>query len=228
MDQKPKIHAKTAALLFGIDVNIIKKNEKGEWEPSVPKIGTSYYDLGKRARHAGNYDMTPFRLTQMTHLPLSESFRVLDVFHANNPEIRSVFHAGVINALRSNRTLISPNGRKRMFFSALNDKAFKEGFAQIPQSTVSDQTKFTMHRIKEELPPEDYYTKYRFLTEQHDGILAEVHKDYRDKYAETFKRIYERPINFSKCTLSRDFELIIPVELSWSDTNWQFMEDIKL
>src|SRR6266850_2264713 len=221
MDQKPKIHAKTAALLWDMDANLITSEG-----PYIPKIGMTYYDSGKRIRHAGHYDMTSFRLAQMTHLSLDECGRLLNKFHENNPLIRMIYHSGMINQLRNKRVLRMPNGRKRVFFNQLSDKVFKEAFSCIPQGTVSDHTKFTMRRVKEALPADAYFSKYRFLIENHDSITAEVHKDIKNHYIETFAKAYERSINFSNCSLSRDFELIIPVEIMESNTNWYEMKRI--
>src|SRR5437868_5093374 len=88
--------------------------------------------------------------------------------------------------------------------------------------------KVKMRRIKEILPSEYYFTKYRFLIENHDSIFAEVHKDIKDQYIEIFNKHYRRPINFSNCSLSRDFNLIIPPEISISDTTWLEMKEINL
>lgn len=226
MDQKPKIHAKTAALCFGIDVNLIRKDEHGQWTPSIPKIGMTYYDGGKRIRHAGNYRMEEFRLAQMTHMSLSDCKVALNRFHASNPKIRSVFHADIDKAIQKYKALETPFKRKRQFFDRISNKLYKEATAQIPQSTISDQTKFTMPRIIEQLS--GYGSKYRFLTEQHDGILAEVLIDYKMEYAEAFKRIYERPIDCRIGSLSRDFDLVIPAEMSASEENWMNLMDIHL
>jgi len=223
MDQKPKIHAKTAALLFDLDAKDLTSSG-----PYVPGIGMSYYDLGKRVRHAGNYDLTPFRLAQMTHLPIAKTTELLNKFHDAAPLIRMIYHTGIINQIRKNRTLIMPNGRKRTFHGQINDKLFKEGYSCIPQGTVSDHTKFTMRRIKEALPSGAYFTKYRFLIENHDSLLSEVHKDLKDQYIETLAKYYHRPINFSNCSLSRDFELKIPIEIAVSDTTWLEMKEIIL
>jgi DNA polymerase I len=225
MDQKPKIHAKTASKFFNIPIEQIYKDEKGNWIPSIPKVGISYYDMGKRGRHAGNYDMTAFTLAIMTHLPLHEAQRILNIFHDTEPSIRTVFHAGIISKLRKDRILETPQGRKRMFFGRMEDKTFKEAYSYIPQCTVSDLTKFSMWRFKEAHPFE-YYNLYRFITEQHDGITAEVHKDFKNQYFETMKPIYERKINFLNCSLSRDFELSIPVEMSVGADNWYDMEEV--
>lgn len=216
-DQKPKIHAKTAAAIFGIDAKDIGKDS-----PVVPKIGIPYYDLGKRLRHAGNYDMGEFRLAQMTHLSLNECRQHLAKFHGNEPSIRNVFHHGITDFVRHNRHLITPFKRRRVFFEEVNESFFKSAIAYIPQSTVSDQTKFTLPRIKAELPG------VHFLIESHDGILAEIPLNEIELYASTGKRLYERPINFKECTLSRDFDLSIPVEIGVMKENWADVEEVKI
>jgi DNA polymerase I-like protein with 3'-5' exonuclease and polymerase domains/uracil-DNA glycosylase len=221
MDKKPKIHAKTAALLFNVDVNTITKDF-----PSIPKVGIAYYDMGKRVRHAGNYDMGAFRLAQMTHLPLAECQAMLDKFHQANPSLRGVFHKEVFDFVSKHRYLITPYGRRRDFFAKFSKDLLKEALAYIPQSLISDITKFTMPRITSELP--GYMTKYKFVTEQHDGILAEVHKDYAVGYVESFKRLYERKVDFRKGSLPRDFDLVIPAEMAMSSENWKNLIEFKI
>lgn len=226
-DRKPKKHAKTAALLFDIDVSLIKKNEHGEWTPSIPKIGITYYDLGKKLRHGGNYDEGAFRIAQITHLPVQFCQEKLNKFHEANPKIRGVYHTEIRKILNSNdRSLRTPLGRRRDFFARLDDKMYKEGFAYIPQSTIGDVTKFTMHRVAADLS--GYMTDYFFDVEAHDSILAEVRKDMKDKYIEVFKKHYERKIDFRGCSLSRDFELSIPIEAFIGEGNWMEMEEVKL
>jgi len=226
MDQKPKIHAKTAAAIFGIDVATIHKDETGAWQPTIPRIGISYYDLGKRIRHAGNYDMTEFRLAQMTHIKIKECKYMLDKFHETNPKIRGVYHKEVDEALIRYRVLETPFGRKRQFFDRISGHTYKEAKAQIPQSTISDLTKFTLPRLVNNLP--GYMVKYKICTEQHDGILAITHKDYWERYIEVFQQQYERPISFRRGSLIRDFDLIVPAEMSMSETNWMDLQEIRI
>ncbi len=219
MDTKPKIHAKTAAAIFGIDATTITKDF-----PKIPRIGIAYYDIGKRVRHAGNYKMGSFRMAQMTHLDLAFCAEALVKFHAHDPKIQSVFHHDVIDKVKHDRCLSTPFGRKRDFFNSWSDELIKEAIAYIPQSTISDLTKFTMWRIADTL--DGYYRKYRFLAEMHDGILAEVHKDYIGPYMTTFKKHYERPIDFRNGSLSRDYELIVPTEMAVGPHNWLNMLEI--
>jgi len=63
----------------------------------------------------------------------------------------------------------------------------------------------------------------RLLTEQHDGVLFEVPKGRGRELADVYKRNVERPIDFTNCTLRRDFQLVIPCEESFGE-NWKDME----
>lgn len=226
MDQKPKIHAKTAARIFGVDVNSIYKDENGSWHPSIPRVGISFYDMGKRVRHAGNYRLQEFRLAQMTHIAKNECKRILTTFHEAEPKIQGIFHKEIDEIVTRTRILETPFRRKRQFFDRFTDHLYKQATAQIPQSTISDLTKFTMPRVKNSL--KGYGILYRFLAEQHDGILSIVRDFYANDYSVAFTKAYERPIDFRIGSLKRDFMLTIPVELSKSSTNWMEMKEFQL
>lgn len=221
MDKKPSLHAKTIGLILGIDPATITKTH-----PAVPKINVPYYELGKRIRHAGHNGMRAFRLSQYIHAGLAYCEMLMNKFHSSNPKIKSNFHEPLREYVRENRYLVCPNGRRRDFFSKLTDSLYQEALCYIQQATISDTTKFTQHRVARDIP--GYMTKYKFLTEQHDGILAEVHKDHVVPYIYGFKKHYERPIDFNRCSLSRDFQLVIPVEVSTSEFNWESLKEFPL
>jgi len=216
-DLPPKLHARTAAQIFDdITAEEITKNL-----PVIPGLGIAYYDMGKRVRHAGNYDMGPFRLAQMTHLGLGSCEIKMQRFHAANSNTREVFHREIREALHlPRRELVTPLGRRRRFFERLSEKVYKKGFAQIPQSTISDHTKFTMRRVLED------FDEVRFLAEMHDGLMAEVPKDQIEEVSKSFRKHYERIIDFSGCTLSRDYKLVIPCEIEYSSTSWMEMKEL--
>lgn len=221
MDQKPSLHAKTIGLILGIDAKTITKTM-----PCVPKINVPYYELGKRIRHAGHNGMRAFRLSQYIHADLSYCEMLMHKFHDSNPKIKNNFHEPLREIIKNKRQLTCPNGRRRDFFAKLNDSLYQEALCYIQQATISDTTKFTMHRVARDIP--GYMDKYYFLTEQHDGVLAEVHKDHAIPYIYGFKKHYERPIDFNRCSLSRNYELVIPVEVSTSDTNWENLKEFNL
>ncbi len=219
MDQKPNLHAKTIGAILGVDPNSITKNA-----PFVPNINVPYYELGKRIRHAGHNGMRAFRLSQYIHAALGYCETLMDKFHKLNPRIQQNFHEPLREIVKNTLTLTCPNGRKRTFFAKFNDALYQEALCYIQQAIISDLTKFTMPRVTQDLP--GYMKHYKFLTEQHDGILAEVHKDHIMSYIYVFKSHYERKINFKNCSLSRNFDLIIPVETSIGETNWQNLKEV--
>ena len=69
-----------------------------------------------------------------------------------------------------------------------------------------------MVRISQRLGA-NYKTKFFFLEESHDSFLALCHKDILRRVAEIVKEELERLIDFSKCTLQRDYQLVIPCEI---------------
>lgn len=171
--------------------------------------------VGKKTRHSGNYNVGKHQ--HMLTLGKSGIFvsewkagRQLEKFHAENPRIRNVFHQSIVQALRDNDCrLFSPHGRLRQFFNKWGEDLFKEAYAQIPQATVSDQVKFAMTPIKKRMPRGTFY----YAGESHDSFLALCRNDCVDKALPIIKEELEMPIDFNKCTLSRNYQLVIPAEV---------------
>ena len=112
------------------------------------------------------------------------------------------------------RTLVAPNGRKRIFLGRLGHEVYNQAISQIPQAVVTDQTKFS-------LPPTfDKHRDCYLINEAHDGTLTEVPWGQEGYYIETYTKNVTKPIDFRKCTLYRDFELVIPAEAEWSKESW--------
>jgi uracil-DNA glycosylase family 4 len=176
---------------------------------------------GKRPRHAGNYDMTAYRFALMIHKSVIECQTILTRFHDNVPKVRGVFHTLVRQYVDTTGMLRSPHGRIRQFFGHRNDTLYKEAYSMIPQATVSDHTKFTMPLIIDDVP------SCEFLLEKHDSLLMEVPIVEKEAAFESFRRNYERPISFREGSFVRDFDLVIPAEIKWSDENWMNMKKVK-
>lgn len=174
--------------------------------------------LGKKFRHAGNYDMG--KRTASINASISElrSGKILKRFHDTNPGIQNIFHKEIQEALRdNNRTLVNPFGRERQFYNRWGDELFKEAYAQIPQSTISDQTKFAAQRIERRA------SYIRIVMESHDSFLALCPISHVDRTLPIIKEEMEQPINFSNCTLSRG-TIVIPSEIKMGTRSWLEME----
>jgi DNA polymerase I-like protein with 3'-5' exonuclease and polymerase domains len=213
------IHKLTGSWVYECKPEEIKKETLVEVSPG---LWVDRYYMAKTIRHAGERNMGDSRLASMATIPLEEARKVLRTFHKYQPKIRSVFHRDVTECIRATRCLIAPNGRRRDFFDRINNHTFNEGISQLPQSIVSDQTKFSFIPTMQEMP----WT--HLLVEAHDGSLAEVPTGLEEKYIVNYKKNIETPIDFSTCSLKREFKLVIPCEATISKESWGRMKEIKV
>lgn len=163
LTQRIDRHARLASFIFGKPLQLCGKDTPERF-------------MGKKVRHAGNYDMEAFRFSQVMasegHV-VSEHFCswLLDKFHSANPGIRGIFHRFVQEQLSRNRCLTTPFGFTRQFFGLRdygdNRKVMKEGYAQIPQGTVGTNTGFAILWL------EQYHPGYVIL-DDHDAVTLEV------------------------------------------------------
>ena len=168
----------------------------------------------------GHYDMGKREASRQTGFSEWKTGKILTKFHDTNSNIREVFHREIQEALRdNNRLLTSPHERSRQFLNRWGDELFKEAYAFIPQATVSDHLKFSAQIIERRAP------WVQILSESHDSFLAQVPISQVDNAVRLFKEELDKPIDFSKCSLSRG-ELIIPSEVSLGVKDWEHMEKI--
>lgn len=208
------IHRLTGSWIYDCPPEEIKKN--------VLINGVDRYHEAKTGRHAGERNMQAERLMMMINRPIHECEMILMKFHQNQPNIRNVFHKEIREVLRTERRLTAPNGRRRDFYGRYDEGMVNEGISTLPQMIVSDQLKFSLPMTMK------MCSWVRPLVEAHDGFLAEVPTGMERAYAKVFKCNVEKPIDFRTCSLSRAFDLIIPMEAEWSNTNWLEMKGLQL
>jgi len=180
--------------------------------------------LGKEPRHAGNYDAGPGVLSVMTHFDKSRCKEILTRFHEISPKIRGIFHAQIKERIDQFRYLISPHGRRRDFFGRVEDPMYKQAFSTIPQATVSDHNKFTIiSKLVEKFPPPIAFP----ICESHDSLTFEVAIGAKDKFCESFLNAVRIPIDFNECCLKRDYQLVIPGEVTLGEISWGEMVEWK-
>lgn len=234
---KVDIHRRTAGLIFAYT----QKLELGvEFRhpiiDSLPKDGPERF-CGKKTRHAGNYKMGKHRFmtefntdAQKFDIPMTISEwragQMLDLFNAASPKLHEVFHAEVEEALKSTRTLIDPFGGVRVFNGRMEESLFGEGYANIPQRTVSHVVQGAAIRLDEEF---DGDANLFWLGEKHDELIFQVPENNWEPYARALKKEMEIPIDFNRyCTLKRDYVLTIPCDVEMSTTHYGAFEKVKL
>lgn len=207
----PGIHKLTASWIYNCAPSEIKKD--------ILIDGVDRYFMGKTTRHAGERNMKADRLVMMTQRPLKECMDILTKFHTSEPAIREVFHKDIIKAVDETRVLIAPNGRRRDFFDRIDNHTYNEAISTLPQMIVSDQTKFSFIKTFEEC------SYARLLAEMHDGALAEVPIGNEMEYGLVYKKNVEIPIDFRFGSIKRDYQLIIPCEMSMGDS-WDQLKGV--
>lgn len=135
-DSGGDVHTKVAAMLFQKDEKDVTKEERV---------------LGKTIVHASNYSMGPRSFAEHTGMSFRDARERLNTYHVTFPKIK-LWHMDVARELRRSKTLVTPMGRRRSFFGRWNDALLRDGYAYIPQSTVSDVILKGMARLYEALP----------------------------------------------------------------------------
>ena len=211
------IHKWTAALIFGKDIGAISDDERF---------------IGKTVRHAGNYDAGKNRLMNTIisdskrlgvdiHISEWKAGVILERFHNFTPEIRGIFHRQVRDVVEQTKILRNPFGRVRQFFGPIDDHTVKEAYANLPQGTIPDHLRRAALAAKEEAP------NLKFIVESHDGLTGQVKEDEADDILRMIQSHLLKPINFGECSLSRDFNLTIPVDFKLGE-NYRDLEKYKL
>jgi uracil-DNA glycosylase family 4 len=210
-------HALTASWFFGGSEDDYSKRKLGYESP--------IRFAGKTLRHAGHLGAGKRRAATELNtqarkykIPISitESIaeRALKIFHMKQPKIQGVFHAEVIDCLKNGRMLTAPLpwgidapcGGKRIFFERWGEDLFRIALSYIPQRAVTDNTKAAGIRIKKQ------FHECKIILEAHDALLFSVRREYLDDFIPIVKKEFERPINFSACSLPRR-SLKIPCEV---------------
>lgn len=145
--------------------------------------------MGKRLRHATNYDLGPGRFVEIMEkdagiqLPYTEAEALLTAAAAVQPEIRHVYHAAVRTKLIHDGKLTLSTGRcldfslpLRYARDAQRSHLFKSGYATIPQGEVG----MLMNRaglVELTRFPEETAKRFNINMQIHDEIVMSVEPD---------------------------------------------------
>ncbi len=211
-------HTKLASAIFNIPV---ESRTPSEWKESMERY------LGKKTRHASNYDMGPGRMSDALAqegfaFSVNQCKLLLERVAVHDPNIKGVFHKYVQDQLNKTRTLTTPFGRERQFLGLRpNDSNYtilKEAYSFIPQSTVGDNTGFTVLKMESEYPDTERF----IIQEGHDSIVQDVRTDAETvlKYLLRVCAAFKRTIRFYN-----GIEVEIPIE---AEVGYDFNTTVKV
>src|SRR3972149_4334305 len=191
------IHKQVAALMFNKPTAEIIKEER---------------ELAKRAVHSTNYGIGPVTFAKNAGITKQKAEICISDYMRTFPNVRSVFQANVEIALRQNRTLITPFGRKRGFFDRYSDTLLREAYAYVPQSFVADYINLALPGLEAELPE-----GANILVQIHDEVGLQCFPKDLGLIIKLLKKHIERPV-----FVYTDY-LTIPLDIS-SGPNWASTE----
>jgi DNA polymerase I-like protein with 3'-5' exonuclease and polymerase domains/uracil-DNA glycosylase len=223
-------HAWTASWFFGGTESDYSKKVLG-YEHPIRFAGKTLRHAGhlgagkRRAAISVNTDARKYKIPIQITEAIAE--QALKIFHTKQPKIQKVFQNTIIDILKRTRQLVapvpygvdSPIGGKRIFFERGGDELYRQGFSYIPQRAVSDNTKAAALRIRERIP------QIKIVMESHDSLLFCVPKIHLTGWSLIIKQEFERPIDFSRCSIPRR-ELSIPCEIE-TGTDYKNLSKFK-
>ena len=209
-------HTNLASMIFNIP---LASRSIKEWKDSMERY------LGKKTRHAHNYDMTAPRMSDelakeghSIQIPACEV--LLRKVDAAEPNVKGVFHKYVQTVVSNTRILTTPFGRERQVLGVrpgeYNNQIFKECYAFIPQSVVGDNTGFSVLILES-----DYPERY-IIQEGHDSIVQDVPANVAN-ISQCLQRTaasFDRVVRFHN-----GIEVNIPIE---AKLGYSFHEPVKL
>jgi hypothetical protein len=211
-------HTKLASAIFNLPLN---SRTSQEWKDSMERY------LGKKTRHASNYDMKAGRMSDAL---AQEGFSfteaqckvLLDRMATIDPNIKAIFHKYVQDTINRTHMLVSPTGRERQFLGARpndhNNTVFKEAYSWIPQGVVGDNTGFTVLRLESEFG----VSERKIIQEGHDSIIQDVKRtpDEILTYLTRTDSCFRRTFKFHN-----GIEITIPIE---SEIGYDLATTVKI
>lgn len=211
-------HTRLASMLFNIP---LEAKTPEEWKECMERY------LGKKTRHASNYDMKAPRMGDALaqegfSFTASQCEHLLARMAIIDPNIKKVFHKYIQDTISKTHMLVTPFGRERQFLGARpndsNHSIFKEAYAFIPQSTVGDNTGFAVLALESKYPVEE-----RFIVQEgHDSIVQDVPDSVETvyKYLLRTESAFKRTIRFHN-----GIELEIPIE---AEVGYDFKTTVRI
>ena len=204
------IHTETACVLFGKLFGDIIVEERY---------------IGKQNNHANSYGMGAERQAQVINkrsdqppyvtVTVSQCKLYQKGWHSLYPNVQQKYHIDVQQQLSRNMTIVTPYGRRRVFFGQWGKELFKQAYAHIPQSTVSDhfhgavQPELGIEGGLLEVYKNICTDEIRLINDSHDSCMLEVPKDVALEVGERVRRTLRRPVvvNGEEVTIPVDLEI---------------------
>lgn len=210
-------HVVTGALMTGLSEELVIKendlighttdpNEIIELRARLPELSKAKFlprdmsirQCGKKSNHGLNYDEEPNMFSLLNAISIDESTKIVYLYKNEVYPGVTLYHNLIRSLLKKNRRLVNCFGRVMVFKGVLDKRAFKAGYAALPQSTVVDLVNEGM--IKAYNDNSIPFMKARLKIQEHDALYYSYSynnkKDVEDLYTfiTTMKTNYLNPL----------------------------------
>lgn len=192
------------------------------------KEDKSERQVAKTTVHANNYGLGKIHYSTLTGLPVKFAQILQEIYFSLFPEIKTGYQAWIDSLIRESRTIVTPFGRRRVFYDVIGPELSRAAYAFYPQSTVGDWLTNMITRLCECFSePSGLLTPQRIRLcglgvqlNVHDQVLIAVPNQEEDILyaARQAKSIGEEPINI------RGSDMVIPVDIK-TGPNWGELKD---
>jgi len=197
-DPKYDIYKRVASMIYNVPESAITKEQR---------------QYGKIAALSGNYGVRERTVALKHNIDVDKAAFILQRYHSSIPEISMKFWPGVQAALRSNRTIVSVTGRRRIFLNRMDDSTFRAAYAHSAQCLVGDLINRAATLFELLYPPEEC----RILLQVHDELVFECKKGYESIYIPRIKNLMEYELHFPSTPVPLKIPAEITVGPNWFD-----------
>lgn len=181
-------------LLYDPKFNIHMWNaSENIYKVPIAQVTTQMYDNSKNGVYAANYGVGALKVSRMYNMEFSTAKFIIDSYHANVPEVKSVYQAEIVKALMDTRELVNPLGRRRQFYGRMDDDTFRQAYSHACQSTIADLILCAINSASE-CVDEMKELGLNILLQVHDELVCECDEDKVEAGVAFIRRHMERPI----------------------------------
>jgi DNA polymerase-1 len=179
-------------------------------------------DPAKNMKHGYNYEVGPRRL-QAELLRYGYDFSYaqcrdsLEKIRMKRPMIEG-WKRQIRTKIDTDRTLITPLGRKRVFYGRKGPDLYRKAIAFVPQSTVGELLCVSIREIHRELESTERLCEV--LLNGHDEVVVQTDPSQIQRTIRRMRRLMEVPIEINGRMV------VIPVDFKVG-ANWGEMESVK-
>jgi len=165
---------------------------------------------GKPANHSGNYGVKHKTFAHIAKIPAEDAAKILKK-HQGTIFMKNWWQS-VRDRLHSTRTLVSPFGRKKIFYGRFDDVTYRAGYSYEAQSCIGDIVNRSVYITDHCFNPD----RARLLLQVHDELDVEFDPQYQEETVEIIKNAMIQDI-----IVHKDLPpMRIPVEITVGPNWW--------